>query len=95
MKENEKLLEGHKMNIPDGNAIVMPQYSIIGDDIICTDIFIEPIDCDFIIKIHVNAFVGTVQESMKDYHEYVKNIFLSSGINEDELVDFLINKKED
>ena len=95
MKETEKIIQGHKMDIPYGDAIVTHQYLIIGDDVICTDIFIEPIDCDYIIKIHANTFLGTVQEAMEDYHKYVEGNFLPDGMSTDELVDFLLQDMED
>ena len=82
------------MDIPDGDAIVTHQYLIIEDGIICTDIFIEPIDGDYIIKIHANTLIGTVQEIMKDYHKYMEENFFPYG-SMDEIVDFLLQDMED
>lgn len=94
MIETEKITKGHKMDIPDGNAIVTHRYLIIGDVILCTDIFIEPIDCDYTIKIHTNIYVGTVQEAMEDYHRYVEDNFLPEGMTENELIEYLCREED-
>lgn len=94
MNETKKIIQGHKMDIPDDDAIVTHQYLIIEDDIICTDIFIDPIDGDYIIKIHANTLIGTVQEAMEDYHKYMEESFFPDG-SIDEMVDFLLQDMED
>lgn len=94
MKEMKKITEEHKMDILDGGAIVTHQYLINGDDIIFTDIFIEPIGCDYIIKIHTNMFVGTVQEAMEDYHKYMEENFLPEGMAENEFIKYLCREED-
>ena len=94
MKETEKITEEHKMDITDGDAIVTYQYLINGDNIIFTDIFIEPIDCDYIIKIHTNMYVGTMQEAMEDHHKYVEENFLPEGMTEDEFIEYLCREED-
>lgn len=84
----------NKINIPNGTAIVTHQYALDGDNIICTDTFIEPNDCDYIIKIHQNTFVGTVQEVMKNYQKSVLEDIVPDGMTEKEFIEYLCREED-
>jgi len=90
----EKIIERHKISIPNETAIITHQYVINGDGIICTDIFIEPNGCDYIIKMHTNMFVCTVQEAMANCHKYVEENFLPEGMTEDEFIECLCREED-